>query len=49
LTGGLGNTVTIEGVPCTSEEVDFSNYKIVDGKFIPPGKPGFGITLLKKS
>ena len=49
LTGGLGNTVTIEGVPCTSEEVDFSNYKIADGKFIPPNKPGFGVILLKNS
>lgn len=49
LTGGLGNTVTIEGVPCTSEEVDFSHYKIADGKFIPPAKPGFGITLLKST
>lgn len=48
LAGGLGNTVTIEGVPCTSEEVDFSNYKIVDGQFIPPSMPGFGIELLKK-
>lgn len=49
LTGGLGNTVTIEGVPCTSEEVDFSSYKIVDGKFIPPNTPGFGIKLLKNN
>lgn len=49
LTGGLGNTVTIEGVPCTSEEVDFSSYKIVNGKFIPPNTPGFGIKLLKNN
>ncbi|MEZ4904613.1 MAG: enolase C-terminal domain-like protein [Spirosomataceae bacterium] len=47
LTGGLGNTVTIEGVPCTSEEVDFSSYKIINSQFVPPAIPGFGIKLLK--
>ncbi|MFN8347965.1 MAG: enolase C-terminal domain-like protein [Spirosomataceae bacterium] len=49
LTGALGNTVTIEGVPCTSEEVDFSSYAIKDGKLIPPSLPGFGIKLLKNT
>lgn len=47
LTGALGNTVTIEGVPCTCEDVDFSLYKIVNSEFIPPKAPGFGMKLLK--
>ncbi|WP_104381574.1 enolase C-terminal domain-like protein [Sphingobacterium sp. HMA12] len=48
LAGGLGNTVTIEGVTSTSEEVDLSGYKIQDGKLIPPSTAGFGMPLLKK-
>lgn len=48
LTGGLGNTVTIEGVPSTSEDVDLTNYKIEKGQFVPPAAPGFGMKLLKK-
>jgi len=47
LTAGLGNTVTIEGVPCTSDDIDFGDYRIVDGKFVPPTTPGFGMKLLK--
>ncbi len=48
LAGGLGNTVTIEGVTSTSDDVDFSGYKVVDGKLIPPTSAGFGMPLLKK-
>ncbi|RKO72012.1 mandelate racemase/muconate lactonizing protein [Sphingobacterium puteale] len=48
LAGGLGNTVTIEGVTSTSEEVDLSGYKIQDGKLIPSPAAGFGMPLLKK-
>lgn len=48
LAGGLGNTVTIEGVTSTSEEVDLSGYKILNGKLIPPSTAGFGMPLLKK-
>ncbi|AIM37976.1 mandelate racemase/muconate lactonizing protein [Sphingobacterium sp. ML3W] len=47
LTGGLGNTVTIEGVTSTSDDVDLSGYKIKDGKLIPPPTAGFGMPLLK--
>lgn len=47
LTGGLGNTVTIEGVPCTSDDIDFGDYKIVDGQLVPSPAPGFGMKLLK--
>ncbi|WP_257668390.1 mandelate racemase/muconate lactonizing enzyme family protein [Parapedobacter tibetensis] len=46
LAGGLGNTVTVEGVTSTSEDVDLSKYTIKDGKLIPPDAPGFGIDLL---
>ena len=48
LAGGLGNTVTIEGVTSSSDEVDLSGYIIKDGKLIPPSAPGFGMPLLKK-
>ncbi|MGK6349842.1 enolase C-terminal domain-like protein [Parapedobacter sp. DT-150] len=47
LTGGLGNTVTIEGVTSTSDDVDLSGYTVVDGKLIPPATPGFGLKLLR--
>lgn len=47
LTGALGNTVTIEGVPATSEDVDFGTYRIEKGQFIPSSAPGFGMKLLK--
>lgn len=48
LAAGLGNTVTIEGVTSTSDDVDLSGYQIKDGKLIPPTTPGFGMALLKK-
>lgn len=47
LTGGLGNTVTIEGVTSTSDDVDLSGYTIRDGNLIPPDAPGFGMPLLR--
>jgi len=47
LAGGLGNTVTIEGVTSTSEDVDLSAYRIKDGNLIPPDAPGFGLKLLR--
>jgi len=47
MTGGLGNTVTIEGVTSTSDDVDLSGYVIKDGKLIPPNAPGFGLKLLR--
>lgn len=49
LAGGLGNTVTIEGITATSDDIDFSKYKIVDGKLIVPSEPGFGMELLTKT
>lgn len=48
LAGGLGNTVTIEGVTSESDDIDLSAYTVKDGKLIPPALPGFGMKLLKK-
>ena len=47
LAGGLGNTVTIEGVTSTSDDIDLTAYSIKNGKLIPPKLPGFGMQLLK--
>lgn len=46
LAGGLGNTVTIEGVTSLSDQIDFGDYRLENGKLIPSSKPGFGMTLL---
>lgn len=45
LASGLGNVVTIEGVTCTSSDVDFGDYPLKDGKLITSAAPGFGMTL----
>ncbi len=47
LCGGLGNIPTIEGVTCTSEDVDFGDYKLEEGILTPSSDPGFGMKLLK--
>lgn len=44
--GGYGNTCTIEGVTCSSDHVDFGDYAIKDGKFIPPSGYGWGMKLI---
>ena len=46
LAAGIGNVVTIEGVTCISDEIDFGDYKIADGKLHVSSKPGFGMKLL---
>lgn len=48
LAGGLGNTVTIEGVSSTSDDVDLSGYRLEKGKLIPASGHGFGMKLLKQ-
>lgn len=48
LAAGLGNVVTIEGVTCVSDDVDFSGYTISKGKLNVSEKPGFGMELRKK-
>ncbi|HLR32068.1 MAG TPA: hypothetical protein VK074_06230 [Fodinibius sp.] len=47
LAGALGNMPTIEGVTCESDEVDFGNYTLEEGKLTPSSAPGFGMKLLK--
>ena len=47
LAAGLGGVVTIEGVTCTSDDVDFGDYKLKDGKLTVSEAPGFGMKLLK--
>jgi len=49
LVGAYGNTATIEGVTCTSDDVDFGDYKLIGGKYTPSDAPGFGMKLLKKN
>jgi D-galactarolactone cycloisomerase len=49
LVGAYGNTASIEGVTCTSDDIDFGDYKLVDGRYTPSNAPGFGLKLLKKN
>ena len=44
---GLGNVVTIEGVTCFSNDIDFGLYSLDKGVLLPSDAPGFGMTLLK--
>jgi len=46
ISAGLGNVCTIEGVTCLSDEIDFGDYKIIDGKLRVSEDPGFGMKLL---
>ena len=46
LSAGLGNVCTIEGVTSQSDDIDFGNYTIVDGKLRVSDDPGFGMKLL---
>ncbi len=48
LSAGLGNVCTIEGVTCLSDDVDFGEYPIINGKLRVSDAPGFGMKLLKK-
>ena len=48
LCGAFRNVATIEGVTCSSEDVDMTDYKLKKGRLIPSGKPGFGMDLIKK-
>jgi D-galactarolactone cycloisomerase len=47
LAAAYGNTVTIEGVTCISDDIDFGNYRLENGKLIPSSASGFGMTILK--
>ena len=49
LAAGLGNVVTIEGVTCLSDDIDYGNYPIKDGQLHVSEEAGFGMKLLKES
>jgi L-alanine-DL-glutamate epimerase-like enolase superfamily enzyme len=46
LSAGLGNVCTLEGVTCLSDEIDFGDYPIRDGKLRVSDEPGFGMGLI---
>jgi L-alanine-DL-glutamate epimerase-like enolase superfamily enzyme len=48
LAAGMGGIVTIEGVTCASDDVDFGSYQLKDGKLSVSEEPGFGMKLLKR-
>lgn len=48
LAGAFGTIPTIEGVTCTSDDVDLTDYRIKKGKLLLSAKPGFGMDLIKK-
>jgi L-alanine-DL-glutamate epimerase-like enolase superfamily enzyme len=45
LAAGLGNVITVEGVPGTTTGADTSGYELVEGHISVPEAPGFGIRL----
>lgn len=45
LIAGLGNGVTLEGVTCSREHVDFGENVIRNGKLQVSSRPGFGLAL----
>ena len=47
LTGAFGNTPSIEGVTCSSDDIDLSAYRLIRGRITPPSTPGFGMKLIK--
>lgn len=47
LAAGLGNVCTVEGVTCLSDDIDYGDYPIVNGKVTVSDAPGFGMKLLK--
>ena len=46
LAAGLENTAIIEGVTCLSNDIDYGDYKIIDGKLNVSDAPGFGMKLM---
>jgi L-alanine-DL-glutamate epimerase-like enolase superfamily enzyme len=46
LAAGLGNICTVEGVTCLSDDIDYGDYPIVNGKVQVSEAPGFGMKLL---
>ena len=46
IAAAFGNVITIEGVTCFSDQIEFGDYKISDGKVRVSSAPGFGMKLL---
>ena len=46
LAAGVGNIPTIEGVPGTTDGVDFGAYRFADGEMTVGDAPGFGLKLV---
>ena len=46
LAAGLDSTAIIEGVTCISDDIDYGDYKIIDGKLNISDAPGFGMKLM---
>lgn len=44
---GVGHVLTVEGVPATTQDVDWSGYALVDGLLRLPDAPGFGMKLVR--
>jgi len=49
LGAGVGNIVTIEGIPGTVEHVNFSAYQLDENTIELSGAAGFGLTLARIS
>jgi L-alanine-DL-glutamate epimerase-like enolase superfamily enzyme len=47
IAAACGNVVTIEGVTCLSDDIDYGDYGIKNGKIQVSDAPGFGMKLLK--
>lgn len=47
IAAACGNVVTIEGVTCISDDIDYGAYTIKDGNIKVSESPGFGMKLLK--
>ena len=47
IAAGLGNVVTLEGIPAVSDDVDWSRYRLREGMLYLPDAPGFGIKYQK--
>jgi L-alanine-DL-glutamate epimerase-like enolase superfamily enzyme len=47
LGAGLGQVLTVEGIPATTADVDWSAYPLVEGVLSVPDAPGFGLRLLR--
>ena len=46
LAAGVGNICIIEGIPGQAPAIDYSAYKITNGKIVVPDTPGFGLKLV---